>query len=75
VRACSVEDHLQWRVRVREDFLRHINSGLIARGFERDLRNAESRYLFAEDENQFNFNAYRAISTAGMYEINGAMIE
>ncbi|HVG22371.1 MAG TPA: hypothetical protein VNI02_25255 [Blastocatellia bacterium] len=75
VRACSVEDHLQWRLKVREDFLRHIGNGLIARGFARDPRNAQSRYLFGEDENQFNFNAYRNIPTVGMYEINGAMIE
>ncbi|MFP5263219.1 MAG: hypothetical protein ACLGJB_15060 [Blastocatellia bacterium] len=75
VRACSVDDHLQWRYRVREDFLRHINSGLIVRGFERDPQNAESRYLFAGDEKQFTFSAYREIPAVGMYEINGAMIE
>jgi predicted GNAT superfamily acetyltransferase len=75
VRACSVEDHLQWRFSVREEFLRHLGQGLIVRGFDRDPQSAQSRYLFGADDRQFNFNAYRRIPTAGLYEINGAMIE
>jgi predicted GNAT superfamily acetyltransferase len=75
VRACSVEEHLQWRLKAREDFLSHLEHGLIVRGFERDAQSAQSRYLFGNDENQFHFHAYRDIPTAGMYEINGAMIE
>jgi predicted GNAT superfamily acetyltransferase len=75
VRACSVEEHLQWRLKVREDFSRYLTSGLIVKGFDRDPQSAESRYLFGDDESQFHFDAYRNIPTAGMFEINGAMIE
>src|SRR4029079_5626167 len=35
-RSRSVEEHLKWRMRVREDFQRETASGRIARGFERD---------------------------------------
>jgi predicted GNAT superfamily acetyltransferase len=75
VRACSVDEHLQWRMKAREEFLRHLGNGLVVKGFERDPQNAQSRYIFGADERQFNFNAYRRIPTAGLYEINGAMIE
>jgi predicted GNAT superfamily acetyltransferase len=55
VQAQSVEEHKQWRLRVRADFLRLLEKGLIARGFERDPASATSRYLFGGDEPQFSF--------------------
>jgi predicted GNAT superfamily acetyltransferase len=64
-RARSAEEHLQWRMRVREDFQREISSGRIARGFERDPESAQSRYIFGPDEDQFHFEAYGGISTGG----------
>ena len=65
VRARSVEDHLKWRFKAREDFLKHLNDGLIARGFERDSQSAQSRYLFGPDESQFHFDEYNGIHTSG----------
>jgi predicted GNAT superfamily acetyltransferase len=65
VRARSVDDHLKWRLKAREDFLKHLGDGLIARGFERDSQSAQSRYLFGPDEEQFNFTAHNRIQTAG----------
>jgi predicted GNAT superfamily acetyltransferase len=58
VSAQSVEEHLRWRLRVRADFKRTLQSGLIARGFERDSASETSRYLFGQDEPQFSFAAY-----------------
>jgi predicted GNAT superfamily acetyltransferase len=63
VRDHSIEDHLRWRLRVREDFLRETTTGRIARGFERDMENAQSRYLFGPDEEQFHFGAYEGVAT------------
>jgi predicted GNAT superfamily acetyltransferase len=65
VREQSVDEHLKWRLKAREDFLRILGEGLIARGFERDPQSARSRYLFGPDEEQFDFNAYSHIQTAG----------
>jgi predicted GNAT superfamily acetyltransferase len=63
VRARSVEEHMQWRLKAREDFLIHLSNGLIAKGFERDPDSAQSRYLFGPDEAQFNFDAYNGTQT------------
>lgn len=52
----SVEEHLKWRIRVREGFQRALDSGLIVRGFER--ADGTSRYLLGSDEEQFHFEAY-----------------
>jgi len=60
VRAHSLDDYLSWRLRVRADFLRLLNRGLIARGFARDASSGTSCYLFGGDERQFSFEAYRA---------------
>jgi predicted GNAT superfamily acetyltransferase len=62
-RACaqSVEAHIEWRLRVRADFRRETDKGLIARGFERDSASGTSRYLFGPDEQQFSFAAYNGI--------------
>ncbi|HWN98517.1 MAG TPA: hypothetical protein VNS63_04535 [Blastocatellia bacterium] len=57
------DDHLKWRMRVREEFEERLGRGLIARGFERDQQNGESRYLFGRDEEQFHFTDYGAITT------------
>lgn len=53
VRARSVEEHLKWRLRVREDFQRKLAGGLIVRGFERE--SGTSRYLLGSDDPQFHF--------------------
>ena len=66
VRARSIEDHLKWRLRVREDFLRETSNGRIARGFERNRDSAESLYLFGPDEEQFHFEAYERIETKSL---------
>jgi predicted GNAT superfamily acetyltransferase len=55
VRARSVEEHLKWRLRVREEFQRKLTGGLIVRGFERD--SGTSRYLLGLDDPQFHFEA------------------
>lgn len=55
VRSTSLEDHLNWRLRVRQDFEAKLAAGLIARGFERQA--GTSRYLFGPDEPQFHFAA------------------
>lgn len=59
VHAQSVNDHLNWRLRVRTDFKHKLHEGLIARGFERDSLSGTGRYLFGADERQFSFDAYR----------------
>src|SRR5436853_771662 len=64
VRAQSVEEHVRWRLHLRADFLRELNRGLIARGFERDSASGTSRYLFGSDETQFSFDAYDGVSTS-----------
>ncbi len=56
VRARSLEEHLEWRLRVREDFKTALDGGLIVRGFERG--DGTSRYLLGSDEEQFHFEAY-----------------
>lgn len=53
VRSRSVEEHLKWRIRVREDFQSALAGGLIVRGFER--ADGTSRYLLGADEEQFHF--------------------
>jgi predicted GNAT superfamily acetyltransferase len=53
VRAISVEEHLKWRLRVREGFQRTLKGSLIVRGFER--ADGTSRYLLGADEEQFHF--------------------
>jgi predicted GNAT superfamily acetyltransferase len=57
VRSRSVEEHLEWRIRVREDFQSSLDAGLIVRGFER--ADGMSRYLFGPDEEQFHFDTYK----------------
>ncbi len=58
VRSRSVDEHLKWRIRVREDFRKALASGLIVRGFER--ADGTSRYLLGTDEQQFHYEAYEA---------------
>lgn len=53
VRAISVEEHLKWRLRVREGFQSKLTGGLIVRSFER--ADGTSRYLLGADEEQFHF--------------------
>lgn len=59
VRARSIDEHLKWRIRVREDFQNALSGGLIVRGFER--ADGTSRYLLAADEDQFRSEAYGSI--------------
>ena len=56
VRSVSQDEHLKWRLRVREDFRSALSDGLIVRGFER--AGGTSRYLFGADEDQFHFGSY-----------------
>ncbi|HET9530695.1 MAG TPA: GNAT family N-acetyltransferase [Blastocatellia bacterium] len=63
VSARSVEDHRRWRVRVREDFQAALATGKIVRGFARDEKMAESRYLLGPDEAQFQFVSYNEART------------
>ena len=53
LRAGSVEEHLKWRMRVREAFQSKLPGGLIVRGFER--ADGTSRYLLGPDQEQFHF--------------------
>lgn len=55
VRAQSLEQHQQWRTRVREEFQDKLANGLIARGFERE--SGMGQYLFGMDEEQFNYQS------------------
>jgi predicted GNAT superfamily acetyltransferase len=61
----SIDEHLRWRLRVRQEFATELARGMIARGFERDSANARSRYLFAADQEQFTFGAYTGVQAAG----------
>lgn len=56
VRSRSVDEHLKWRIRVREDFKKVLGQGLIVRGFERT--DGTSRYLLGDDAEEFHFEAY-----------------
>lgn len=60
IRARSVDEHMRWRLRVREEFQQALSKGLIARGFVRDPEAGLGRYLFGFDEEQFHFSAYGA---------------
>lgn len=64
VSARSADDHLKWRLRVREGFTARLGLGLVARGFERDQQRGESRYFFGPDEEQFHSDAYTGIRTS-----------
>lgn len=64
-RANSLEDHVSWRLRAREDFQRQLASGQIVRGFARDPETGMSRYYFGKDEDQFHFDFYRERSVTG----------
>lgn len=63
VRASSVDEHLKWRMRVREDFQNALTGGLIVRGFERT--DGTSRYLLGVDEDQFHFEAHGGLRVNG----------
>lgn len=65
ISARSADEHLKWRLRVREEFTARLGQGLVARGFERDQPTGESRYLFGSDEEQFHFDAYSGAWTNG----------
>jgi predicted GNAT superfamily acetyltransferase len=56
IRAQSLEEHVNWRMRVREDFLRALESGRVVRGFTRDMDKQSSAYHFGDDAEQFHFN-------------------
>jgi predicted GNAT superfamily acetyltransferase len=55
IRAQSLEEHVNWRMRVREDFLKALEQGNIVRGFARDVEKKTSVYLFGQDEEPFHF--------------------
>ncbi|HXG66514.1 MAG TPA: hypothetical protein VNO70_15550, partial [Blastocatellia bacterium] len=58
-RAKSLADHLNWRLRAREDFQRQLARGRIVCGFAREPETGLSRYYFGDDEDQFHFEAYK----------------
>jgi len=68
VRTTSLEEHVRWRLRVRAEFQKALAGGSIVRGFQRDARTHESRYVFGVDEEQFHFDAYSGVrgSVAGL---------
>lgn len=59
IRLGSVEEHLRWRLKVREEFKKALATGNIARGFTRDGASGSSRYLFGPDDKQFHFESVR----------------
>jgi predicted GNAT superfamily acetyltransferase len=61
IRQQSVEEHLRWRLRVREDFQSKLGRGPIVRGFVSDGESEESRYILGPDEEQFRFEAYQGV--------------
>ena len=63
VRTQSVQEHLKWRLQVREEFESKLSGGLIARGFERE--SGSSRYLFGFDNPQFHFEGSSDIRANG----------
>lgn len=63
VRSSSVDEHLKWRLRVREEFQSALTGGLIVKGFERT--DGTSRYLIGADEEQFHFEAYGSLQANG----------
>lgn len=65
IRAASIDDHLKWRLGARENFLNRMEKGTIVRGFARDSERRESYYIFGPDEEQFTFQAYNSVMTAG----------
>ncbi|HJQ69373.1 MAG TPA: hypothetical protein VKA70_10385 [Blastocatellia bacterium] len=62
VRARSLEEHIEWRRRVRDDFQRELSKGQVVRGFARDRESAKSMYLFGPDESQFSFDHYDSLA-------------
>jgi predicted GNAT superfamily acetyltransferase len=63
VRDSSPEEHLDWRIRVREGFQLAFSRGDIVLGFARDREGQKSRYIFGPDDPQFSFSAYSGIMT------------
>ena len=68
VRARSLDDHIRWRLKVRESFQTELAKGAIVCHFARDARTGESRYVFGRDEDQFHFDAYTGIRTGSTAE-------
>jgi predicted GNAT superfamily acetyltransferase len=64
IAAASVEDHLRWRLIVREELMRELSGGLIIRGIDRHPERSESVYLLGEDDPQFSFERY-SVPSAG----------
>ena len=63
VRIASIEEHLEWRLAVREGFQKELARGNIVRRFAREPENKRSRYIFTADEDQFHFDEYQGITT------------
>ncbi|MBI3654405.1 MAG: hypothetical protein HY231_25535 [Acidobacteria bacterium] len=55
VREQSLDEHIKWRMKTRENFLQALDKGRIVRGFVRDMEKRSSSYLFGDDEAQFHF--------------------
>lgn len=65
VRKASLDDHISWRLRVRDEFQSRLGGGEVVRGFTRDPDAARSAYRFGPDEDQFHFAAYDGLKTTG----------
>lgn len=61
VRAESIEEHLEWRIRLRDEFQKQLSRGSIVRGFVRDRELHRSRYIFGPDAPEFAFASYSGI--------------
>jgi predicted GNAT superfamily acetyltransferase len=59
VRSQSLDEHIGWRLRVRENFLKALEPAAIVRGFVREAERRHSDYLFGEDEEQFRYSTYQ----------------
>ena len=55
VRARSLEEALNWRMKVRNEFRSRLQTGQIARSFIWNSETRLGRYLFGSDEEQFRF--------------------
>jgi predicted GNAT superfamily acetyltransferase len=53
IREHSTTEHLEWRMRVREQFETQIARGAVASGFSRDPETRTSRYLLTSDAAAF----------------------
>ncbi len=59
IRAHSLDEHIGWRLQVRDEFLNALEPGNIVCGFTREVERKSSVYLFGRDAEQFRYTAYK----------------